>query len=157
MSTSASSSDPVVARVRPVAFRDRPLSTAVTCVLLLFSSGVWVAVRSNPSYWPSAWAFFAFTVFLVCSLASRLLVPIGTSLTVTHRRVILRRGIVSRSLSEVRIRDIRAITVHQGILERIVGVGRIGISSAGQSDVEILIEGIPGPHAVADTIRALQD
>lgn len=77
-------------------------------------------------------------------------------LTITDRRVVLRHGLFSKHTTEVRHVDVRNIQVSQGVLARLLGFGAIGISSAGQSGVEIAIGGIPDPEAVAESIRRLR-
>ena len=73
---------------------------------------------------------------------------LGTTLTVTTKRTTLRRGILSKKTNDVWHRDVRNIQVKQGILQRLLGVGTIGISSAGQGDVEIAVNGMPNPEKV---------
>ena len=72
----------------------------------------------------------------------------GTTLTVTSERTSCRRGILSKAISEVWHRDIRNVQLNQSLLQRILGVGTIGISSAGQNEVEINVSGIPDPEQV---------
>jgi uncharacterized membrane protein YdbT with pleckstrin-like domain len=81
---------------------------------------------------------------------------VSTTLTVTTYRTILRKGILSKSTNEVRHCDVRNIQVKQSILQRIFGTGSIGISSAGQAEVEIYAEGIASPQQVASLIRQNQ-
>ena len=75
-----------------------------------------------------------------------------TSLEITNKRTIERKGILSRFTSEVRHQDIRNIQVTQSFLERLLGVGTIGISSAGQDDVEIVADDVPGPDRIRRVI-----
>lgn len=77
-----------------------------------------------------------------------------TTLTVTTKRTILRKGILSRHTNDVWHRDVRNVQLSQSFGQRIFGVGRIGISSAGQSGVEIDVSGIPGPIRVKELIDA---
>lgn len=77
----------------------------------------------------------------------------ATRLVVTSERTILKTGILSRQTNEVRHRDLRNVQVQQGVLDRMVGVGRVELSSAGQSNVEIDVAGIPDPQGIADLIR----
>ncbi len=59
--------------------------------------------------------------------------------------------------NEVLIQDIRNIQINQGPLQRITDAGKIGISSAAQSDIEIEVQGIPNPKrvkAIIDKCRA---
>jgi hypothetical protein len=78
-----------------------------------------------------------------------------TTLKVTGRRTILRRGFFSRRTSEVRHRDVRNLHVHQSKLERLFGVGDLAIISSGDRK-EIEVEGIPDPQRIARVIRDMQ-
>jgi uncharacterized membrane protein YdbT with pleckstrin-like domain len=112
-------------------------------------------------------------LFCLCVLASLVVVGLvillvwwiqsrGTVLTVTSERTILRKGILSKSLNEVWHRDVRNVLLNQRPLQRLFDVGRIAISSAGQEDVEIAVDGIPFPGEVkriidAAKMRAIQE
>jgi uncharacterized membrane protein YdbT with pleckstrin-like domain len=77
----------------------------------------------------------------------------ATRLIVTTERTTLRTGILSRQTNEVMHSDLRNVQVLQTAWGRIVGVGTLELSSAGQSNVEIEVAGIPDPQGVADLIR----
>jgi Bacterial PH domain len=79
-----------------------------------------------------------------------------TSLEVTTERSLCRRGVLSRESSEVRHCDVRNLQVHQTLYQRLVGIGELSISSAGQEDMEIVVRGIPHPHDIAGAIRDRQ-
>ena len=79
------------------------------------------------------------------------------TLTITTKRTIITRGILSKSTSEVMHDDIRNIQTHQTFLQRILDVGYMAISSAGQSDVEIAVKGIPDPDGIKDLIDKYRD
>lgn len=70
--------------------------------------------------------------------------------------VAVRRGIIARDTSEVRVQDIRLLGVEQGIVQRIFGLGDIEIATAGHSEIEIHMRGIRHPEAVKEEIRKLQ-
>jgi uncharacterized membrane protein YdbT with pleckstrin-like domain len=76
----------------------------------------------------------------------------ATTLTVTTRRTTLTQGLLSKHTSEVMHEHVRNIQVDQSVLQRLFGVGRIAISSAGQSGMEIDITGIPHPDAIQSAI-----
>ena len=78
------------------------------------------------------------------------------TLTITSERTILREGIVSRDTSEVRHTDVRNIQVDQGFAQRMLGVGEIAISSAGQDTLELILHGAPDPEGIAAIVRDLQ-
>jgi hypothetical protein len=77
----------------------------------------------------------------------------ATRLVITSERTTLYQGILSRQTNEVRHADLRNVQVHQGVFDRMVGVGTLDLSSAGQSNVEIQIRGIPDPQGIAELIR----
>jgi len=79
-----------------------------------------------------------------------------TQLRVTSVRTIHRAGFVARKSTEVRHDDVRNLQLEQSALERIVGVGSIAISSAGQDGLEIVAQDIPKPHEVIELIRSHQ-
>jgi hypothetical protein len=78
---------------------------------------------------------------------------LGTTLTVTGEKATLRLGLLSKHTSDVMLADVRNVQVSQGILQRLLGVGAVGISSAGQSGVEIAVAGIFDPEKVKALIE----
>ena len=77
---------------------------------------------------------------------------LGTTLTVTTEQTTLRRGILSKYTNDVFHENVRNIQVGQTFLQRLLGVGSIGISSAGQSGVEIEVHGLPDPDRIKELI-----
>ena len=77
---------------------------------------------------------------------------LGTTLTVTSMRTTLRKGLLSKSTSEVYHKDVRNVQVIQTAMQRLFDVGTIKISSAGQADFEIAVEGIHKPNRVKHII-----
>jgi uncharacterized membrane protein YdbT with pleckstrin-like domain len=51
------------------------------------------------------------------------------------------------------LEDVRNIQVSQSFFQRIFGVGWVGISSSGQSGIEIGVDGIPDPEMVRGLIN----
>lgn len=77
---------------------------------------------------------------------------LGTTLTVTTEQTTLRRGILSKYTNDVFHENVRNIQVGQTFLQRLLDVGYVGISSAGQAGVEIEVHGIPHPEKVKELI-----
>ena len=73
-------------------------------------------------------------------------------LTVTNDRTTLRRGILAKNLTEVWHQDVRNVQLDQTFLQRIFDVGKVGISSAAQAEIEITVNGIPDPDRVKELI-----
>jgi uncharacterized membrane protein YdbT with pleckstrin-like domain len=118
-----------------------------------------VLYQANPAMFRSSPARFLLVVFLCFLLVG---IPIliawwltckSTELTVTDERVSLRKGILSKQLNEVKLDHVRNVQLRQGVLQRMLGVGWIGISSAGQGGLEIEVDGIPAP----DRVKAIID
>lgn len=93
-------------------------------------------------------ALVGFVVYFIEWLKVR-----ATRLIVTTERTTLQTGILDKTTNEVRHSDVRNVLVTQGFMQRVFGVGAIELSSAGQSDVEIAVKGIPDPQRVAEVIR----
>ncbi|QDT50454.1 Bacterial membrane flanked domain protein [Symmachiella dynata] len=94
-------------------------------------------------------------VSTVTYLAWRIKIMFVT-LQVTTDRCIFQRGLIARTTSEVRHDDVRNMQIDQTVLQRILGVGSLAISSSGQDDFEIRAKGIPQPESVVETIRNYQ-
>ena len=77
--------------------------------------------------------------------------------THTSRRVMAKVGIISRKNHEVTIGDIRSIHMHQGIVERLFGLGTVQIGSAGTGGIEVEFKGIQNPAQVQGQIRRAKD
>lgn len=108
-------------------FRNHPIGFVITLLLCLVGIGLIIMF-----FW-----------WLDCK---------GTHLKVTDRRTTLRKGIFSKSITEVWHRDVRTVNLYQSFLQRIFGVGQIGVSSAGQGDVEISVSGLPDPDKIKAAI-----
>ncbi|MDB4623547.1 PH domain-containing protein [bacterium] len=111
----------------PSMFRNRPVEFCVTCLLCVVLVG--------------------FVIFFLWWVKCR-----GTTLTVSSERTRLRRGILSKSITEVWHQDVRNVQLKQTLFQRLFGVGMIGVSSAGQSGMEISVSGIPDPEVVKSLI-----
>ena len=122
------------------------------------ATGERVLYEENPSMFRNQPVWFVITALLCLVVvglfifASWYLKCKGTTLTVTNDRTTCRRGILSKSVTEVWHRDIRNVQLDQTFFQRIFDVGTIGISSAGQADLEISVSGIPRPEQVKDLI-----
>lgn len=116
-------------------------------------------IRANPSMFRNSPVWFIVACLLVAAYGAGLLILFiwwiqcrGTTLIISNKRTTLRRGILSKSINEVRHQDVRNVQLTQTLGQRLFGVGRIGISSAGQSGVEIEISGVPDPDHIKATI-----
>lgn len=120
-------------KASPAMFRNRP-GLFLVCCLLILAYGIGLLIL--------------FVWWIQC---------LGTSLVVTEKRVTLRKGILSKYTNDVMISDIRNVQVGQNVFQRLLGVGSVGVSTSGQSGMEIDVNGIPSPQrvkAIIDDCRA---
>ena len=110
----------VVAVAILVAFPSAPGAVIVAVLVVLAGAMIWLAGRY------ARWA--------------------STSFVLTSTRVVYRTGVFSRHGREIPLERVNDITVHQTILERLVGSGRLFVESAGRMGEEAFI-GVP--HCVA--------
>lgn len=103
-------------------------------------------------FWLSMLALFTCGFGLVFMLPWYLQLQ-HTVLTVTNRRVQLTTGWFTKASSELMLDHIRNVTLNQTALQRMVGAGDLGISSSGQSGVELQVKGIQR----CDELKALVD
>jgi len=118
----------VLYRDSPAMFRNRPVLFLVCCALIPFGIGALILL---------VW-------WIRC---------LGTSLVVTDRRVTLRRGLLSKATNDVLIADIRNVKIEQTMGQRIFGVGKVAVSTSGQADMEIEVQGLPAPERVKAIIN----
>jgi len=103
-------------------------------VLTLVTGGIWLMIAIP--YW-------------VLFKASRRLIIDGTA-------VRYQTGILSRSLREINVNDVRSIKVDQGFWGRFWGVGDIEISSASGFDDQIIIRGVGSPDSIRRMLRDMR-
>lgn len=111
--------------------------------------------------------FFAFFIMMdaIFNGIAMLLFFIGLSaifryrylFTFTSSRVIMRVGLIAKNTNEIQLRHVRGMNVRQGIIERLLGIGTIEISSAASGGVEVVFKGISDPHGVKEKLRGLQN
>lgn len=74
---------------------------------------------------------------------------------VTNKRVILKRGIISRNTEEMKLRSIETVEIEQGIGGRLFGYGTVKITGRGISDVTF--KGIDDPMQVKRDIESVSN
>ncbi len=76
----------------------------------------------------------------------------GTEIGVTNRRVIYKRGVISRETAEMNMDKVETVLVEQSLLGRLLGFGAISIKGSGAS-IETLRR-IADPIALRSAITA---
>ena len=72
--------------------------------------------------------------------------------------VVLKKGIISQDQVQIRFGDIKTIGVHQGILDRLLGIGTLRLDSAGTNGtVDIIFNNLINPVYMRRRIQYLID
>jgi uncharacterized membrane protein YdbT with pleckstrin-like domain len=74
---------------------------------------------------------------------------------VTNKRVIVKRGIVSRNTEEMKLNSIETVEINQGVMGRLFGFGDIKVTGKGISDV--VFNRINDPMAVKRAIESVSN
>jgi uncharacterized membrane protein YdbT with pleckstrin-like domain len=80
----------------------------------------------------------------------------ATALTVTDHELLYEKGILSKDRLAVALRHVRSVQITQGFVNRILGVGTIQISTAGD-EPEFTITDMPDPHEIREAISRAQE
>ena len=74
---------------------------------------------------------------------------------VTNKRVILKKGIISRTTEEMKLRSIETVEIRQGVAGRIFGYGAVRVTGRGLSDV--VFTGVADPMGVKKSIESISN
>ena len=122
----------VIYEAHPAMFRAHPF-WFILCVLLIAAFGIGILILL---YW---------------YIKTR-----ATALTVTDNELMYERGILSKDRTSVSLKHVRSVHVTQGFVNRILGVGTIQISTAGD-EPEFTIADMPDPHLIREAITKAQE
>jgi uncharacterized membrane protein YdbT with pleckstrin-like domain len=76
----------------------------------------------------------------------------ATRYAITNRRLHIRRGILSRHIEETRLDRVQDVKVHQGIGQRILGIGTVDFDTSAESGAGFRFAGIANPDSVAQAV-----
>ena len=141
-----------VIRVRPSLWRSHPLGAAF---LLLAPVGILVGALALAAVTAATSLIIGGVSALICwffLFAWWMRFTVARSLWISNKRTIERRGLLSRSINEVMHDHVLNIQVRQSFIQRVFGIGSIGISSAGQEGIEIFMKDLPRPDDIKRTI-----
>jgi predicted RNA-binding Zn-ribbon protein involved in translation (DUF1610 family) len=119
--------------------------------------------EGSPSYWNYSILFLLGVISAPISGIGIILIAFAfldrkyTDYRVTTKRVSCKKGIISNSLQEVSLKDIRSIHLKQGVIDSLLNIGTVAIGSAGHAGLEIKFKGVPDPQTVKEMISKLKD
>jgi len=71
----------------------------------------------------------------------------------TTQRLFLRTGFITRRSEEIELFRVKDVSVRQGLLNRLVGVGIVTVLSSDDTTPYMVLRGVPGPDKVKEQIR----
>jgi uncharacterized membrane protein YdbT with pleckstrin-like domain len=122
----------VVYEAHPAMFRAHPF-WFILCVLLIAALGIGIVILL---YW---------------YIKTR-----ATALTVTDQELMYERGILSKDRTSVSLKHIRSVNIAQGFVNRVMGVGTVQISTAGD-EPEFTIADMSDPYVIQEAITKAQE
>jgi membrane protein YdbS with pleckstrin-like domain/phage FluMu protein Com len=146
--------------VRPAMLRAHPLRAAIITILILGGAilAIWLGTLDKPEWVIRAqkWLIGGSLIITIVGLIWLAKWWIGArmwvKLEISNKRIIRHEGIITRRTSEVLHDHVRNVEIRQSFLQRLFGVGYVGISSAGQDGIEIEVFDIPDPDGVQNLI-----
>lgn len=112
-------------------FKNNPLGFIIAVLLIPVAIGILILL-----YW-----------YLQCK---------STLLEFDNGDIVVERGLLSKSRTELNVERIRSVNVYQSFFNRIFGVGKIAIYTAGD-EPEIEVAGLPRPNDLRDMIKGHQE
>lgn len=146
-----------VLTVHPAPLRARPMHALAISVLIL--GGLTCAACAAVS----VIAFPFAIVGLVAATAGGIwwawhaLAARSTALIITNKRTTERRGWLRKATKEILHDKVQDIQVTQSFPQRMLGIGTVGISNAGESGVEIEVHDLSDPQTIRETIDAYRE
>jgi len=122
-----------------------------------------VVYEAHPAMFRAHPFWFILFVLLIAAFGIGLLILLywyiktrATALTVTEHELMYERGILSKDRLSVSLRHVRSVHVTQGFVNRVLGVGTIQISTAGD-EPEFTVKDLPDPHEIREAISRAQE
>lgn len=112
-------------------------------VWLVGAAALWfiLSAKELPEY---QWATLILVAFAALRFFLVMIKKWSTEIAVTDRRLVYKRGFISRTTQELPLTRIEEVNLSQGILGRIMGYGQLSVSGTG-GDTSIEIPSIDDP------------
>lgn len=132
------------------------LAVVVAAALVLpaladVARNTWLDVRKAPLI--LAVVLGAYVVLRGIRLGLRAARLRATRYKLTNQRLVVETGLMSRTLAEVDLRSVEDLVFRQGPLERLLGIGTIGVVSSDKNAPRLQLLGVKDPRATRELIR----
>ena len=103
--------------------------------------------------------FLGLTALALAIIAWKWLDNMASKYEITEERLIVRRGIISKSIDEIELYRIKDVRIDFSIINQLAGIGRITISSSDETtrDGDLVLGGIERAQERRETLRRLVD
>ena len=121
-----------------------------------------VIYEAHPAMFRAHPFWFILSVLLIAAFGLGILILLywyiktrATALTITEHEIMYEQGILSKDRTSVSLKHVRAVRVTQRFINRILGVGTVEISTAGD-EPEFEVKDMPDPHQIREAISRAQ-
>lgn len=127
------------------------IGPAIGCAIVSLVAVIGVAVLMNE---PTAWMILLVVLGLLWALLglSLLYRRLTVRYRLTNYRFFHDTGLLARTGNRIEVIDIDDVTVNQGLIERMFGVGTIHVASSDRTDPSLDLPGIEDVRTVADLL-----
>ena len=121
--------------------------------ILLAIAGIVIAVLGYGLY------FFALAAISLLIILWRWFENLAAKYEITDERLIIRRGIISKSIDEIELYRIKDIKIDFSLINQVAGIGRLTIASSDETtrSGDLVIAGIERAQERRETLRRLVD
>lgn len=132
------------------AYSPKAMTSAFVGAALLAIIGMVVASFFGPAGW-AAVGVGALVVFGYLAL-SLIYQRLSTHYRLTTHRLVIQRGILSQTDDRILLVDIDDITVQQGLIDRMLDIGKVVLNTSDNTSPVLTMRGIESPRQVGDLI-----
>jgi uncharacterized membrane protein YdbT with pleckstrin-like domain len=121
--------------------------------ILLALAGILLAAMSYGLY------FLGLTAIALLIVLWRWFENMAAKYEITDERLIIRRGILSKSIDEIELYRIKDVRIDFSLINQLAGIGRLTICSSDETtrDGDLVIAGIDRAQERRETVRRLVD
>lgn len=122
-------------------------------ILILAVAGIVVTLMGYGTYW------LGLTAVALAVIVWKWLENMASKYEVTEERLIVRRGIISKSIDEIELYRIKDVRIDFSIINQLAGIGRITISSSDETtrQGDLVLASIERAQQRRETLRRLVD
>lgn len=100
-----------------------------------------------------AWILWAAVVLAVVLVAVPVIVIRSVRYRISNYRIDYERGLLSRTLDTLELWHIEDLSMHQSLMDRILGIGQITVLSHDDTTPRMNLQALPNPRPVFETLK----